>query len=394
MLFPTDLAIRTHLKTLRQLNLFSCLISAAFILLSFSQTALADDDKSSPPPQLKLCWQILNLELTAVQPAAQNERLFLAASGGKLMAVNSATGETLWRTELGGEIVGQMPVGKNLIYAASQIEASKDKQAAIVIRALSVETGLTVWQGELSSAAQFTLVLQGDFLVAASSGGGETNAILKIIALSADKGELRWTQTLATDLSTVLSTIDDTVVFATGDKVMHVLKISDGREIHRFAIPAQAREKIVFGKGLLFFGDKSGNVFAVAAADGKTSWTLRLGGAAQNILTAENGVLISSLDDFVYFQSVLSGKRIWRKRLASRPLGAILIGETAVLLVASGENSASVLELKKGNVLSKVTLGEQNVAVSAPFANRGYVSIPTAKGLLTYSPVSAACPAK
>ena len=402
MLFPSALTIGIDRKTPRRLTLINRFISVALILLWLTGNVLADENhSSSQPPQLKLCWQLPSLEPTIVQPASQNERLFVATFGGKLTAVNAATGEPLWRTELGGEIVGQMPVGKNLLYVASQIAAGQDRPAAIIIRALSIETGLTVWQGEISSAAQLALALQGDYLLAASGesgnatgGGAETNSHLKVIALSADKGELRWTQTLAADLSTALTTVDETLVFATADKVVHLLKIADGREIRRLTIPAPAREKIVWSRGLLLFGDKSGNVFAIDAADGKTSWTLRLGGAAQSILPTDKGVLISSLDDFVYFQNILSGKRIWRKRLASRPLGAVLLNDAAVLLAVTGQNSSIILDLKKGNVLSQVNLGAENVAVSAPFASRDYVSVPTAKGLLTFAPLSLACPAK
>jgi outer membrane protein assembly factor BamB len=391
MPYSLGAAFINQFKMLRRFNLINKVFFIALILLLHSVFVLASDDKSSPSPQWKLCWQLADTELTSVQLTAQNGRLFTVVPGGKLLALNSTTGETIWRTELGGEIVGNIPVNKNLVYVASQIAANKDKPALIIIRALSVETGLTVWQGELSETSQFTLVLQGDYLLAAS---GDSKGNTKVIALSADKGELRWTQILRAELASSLTAADDKVIFATGDKMLHVLKIANGQENHRFTLPYQARGKIVYSKGVLLFGDMSGNVSALDETDGHIMWTLRLGGAAQNILTTENGVLISSLDDFVYFQNILSGRRVWRKRLASRPLGAVLLSDGAVLLAASGENSSAILNLKKGNVLSQVQLGGENVAVASPIASNSFIFIPTVQGLLTFAPISTVCPAK
>ncbi|MEP6925719.1 MAG: PQQ-binding-like beta-propeller repeat protein [Pyrinomonadaceae bacterium] len=372
------------------INIISKTFLAILFLSIFSGVVLATDEKPSEP-QLKLCWQFPNSELTGILPTTQSDHIFLTATGGKLFALNLSNGATLWRTELGGEIVGQTQVNQNLVFAASQISATNDKPAFIIIRALSAETGLTVWQGELPAASQIALALHENYLLAAT---GELNGVDKIFALSAQTGELRWTQKQTAQLSTSLTIARGSLVFATNDKILHVLSIADGHESHHFSLPHPATEKIVFNNGVFLFGDQAGNVSAIRETDGKTSWELRLGGAAQNILTVSNGVVISSLDDFVYFHNISNGRRIWRKRLASRPVGAVLLSKEAVLLAATGETNSVVLSLKKGKLLSQIPLGGDNVAVASPFAANSFVFVPTSQGLLSFAPVSASCPTK
>lgn len=342
-------------------------------------------------PQLKLCWQFATSGLSAVKPVIQAERIFLPLADGSLLALHTSNGETLWRAELGGEITGQTVANGNYVYVVSQIAAAENKKNALVIRALSNSTGVTAWQGELPQASRISLALRDNILLAAVSDG---NSERKIIALSANNGELVWTQKLSANVSSPLIINGNTFYFATEDNVMRVHSVVDGNEARQFRLPHPANGTLTLTDGVLLISDTAGRVSAIRETNGKRLWKMQLGGAVQNILPTQSGVLFSSLDDFVYFHRLNSGGRIWRKRLSSRPLGAIRVDNETIVLTAIGENSGTVINLEKGKSVSQIPFGADKNAISAPLSAGQFVLILTTNGIVSFAPNAAVCPAK
>lgn len=374
----------------REIQSASSVIGLAFLILCLSPFSSAQEVKTESP-QLRPCWQFATAGLSAVKPVVQAEKIFLPLADGSLLALNTSNGETLWRTELGGEITGQIAANGNYVFIVSQIAAAENKKNALVIRALSNSTGVTAWQGELPQASRISLALRDNVLLAAVSDGGSER---KIIALSANNGELLWTQKLSANASSPLIINGNTFYFATEDNVMRVHSVVDGKEVRQFRLPHQANGTLTLAEGILLISDAAGRVSALREANGKRLWKMQLGGAVQNILPTQNRVLFSSLDDFVYFHRLNSGGRIWRKRLSSRPLGAIQIDNETIVLTAIGEDSGTVINLDKGKSVSQIPFGAEKNAVSAPLSSGQFVLVPTTNGIVTFAPNTAQCPAK
>lgn len=382
-------ALLNFLRLINQTKIAVVIRPAIFLFLS-TFFVFADETKIDLP-QWKQCWQFSATELGSLQPTAFQERIFLPLADGSLLALNSKNGETLWRAELGGEITGQLPVNGVSIFAASKIAATNEKQASVVIRALSLTTGLTIWQGEFLQASQISLAIHENSLLVSVRESAETS---KIIALSTKNGELLWSNKQTKDLVTPLKVVGNAVYFATTDKMLYALKIADGGEIRHFSLPHAAQGNIEAANGVLLFSDAAGKVFSVRESDGKVLWELRLGGAADSILPNGNGVLISSLDNFVYFHRLDKGKRIWRKRLSSRPLGASILNEQTALLTVSGENNAALINLKNGKIVGQLLLDSENTAVFPPLFSGEQIFIPILRGILSFAPANTNCPTK
>lgn len=358
------------------------------LLLSLYQSSPAQDKKAVADSSavIQQCWQFNTAEQISVKPTVHNEKVFLPLANGNLLALNSANGETLWRTELGGEIVGQITANGSTVFVPTQV--NKEKQNSIVIRALSAETGVTAWQGELPQTSGVRLALRENILLAFI---GEEQNQDKIIALSTGSGELVWTQTISAKITTAPIINGNLFYFAAGDKTVRIHSVVDGKETRQIRLPQAANGNLLLTDNILFVSDAAGNLAALRETDGEKLWKLRVGGAIGQILPTPGGVLLSALDDFVYFHDLRNGKRYWRRRLASRPLGAGFAGDGAVLLTVSGETNGIVLNLKKGKILNQIAFGANNTATFAPLNAKETVLISTSQGVAAYSPV---CPAK
>jgi outer membrane protein assembly factor BamB len=352
------------------------------LLLALCQFSHAQDKKAADSPIIiQQCWQFNTTEQISVKPTVLNDKVFLPLANGNLLALNTATGETLWRTELGGEIVGQMTANDNTVFVPTQV--SKEKQNSVVIRALSAETGVTAWQGELPQTSGVRLALRENILLALVN---DENNQVKIIALSTNNGELIWTQTISAKITTALLVNGNTVYFAAEDKTVRVHSVVDGKETRQIRLPQAANGSLILAENILFVSDAAGNLTALREPDGEKLWKLRVGGAIGQILPTPGGVLLSALDDFVYFHDLRNGKRYWRRRLASRPLGAGFAGKDAVLLTVSGETNGIVLNLKKGKILNQIAFGANNSATFAPLNSKETVLVSTTQGIAAYSP--------
>lgn len=361
-----------------------CLQLLAIIFLSLSLYEISfGQDKKVPLQQLQLCWQFGSTEQTAVKPAVAAGKLLLPLAGGNLLALNSETGENLWRTELGGEIVGQIIAGENNIFVPTQI--SGEKQNSIVIRALSAATGVTAWQGELPQTSEVWLALRENILLATTISQEKSES--KLVALSAGNGELVWTQNISAKVTTLPVIIGNNVYVALDDKTIRIHSIVNGTEQRRIDLRQEASGNLTIADNISIISDRAGNVAALRLSDGETLWRLRVGAAVQQSLITPSGVLLSSLDDFIYLHDLKTGKRRWRRRLAGRPLGAAATPiDNSVLLTVTGETGGTIVNLKKGKILNQISFGANNTVLFAPLRVKENIVVITASGASAYSP--------
>lgn len=339
----------------------------------------------------ELCWQNSEVETASTSLAAAPDKIFVPENNGSLLALDAATGAVLWRAELGGEIAGQISVNSESVFVVTRFNrdaAQKPEQPFAAVRALSIATGVTAWRVELPDAATANAILAANVLtVQVKSGGGG-----RITALSPATGKQLWTQTTAQP-TTFLTALKDRIYFGTDDKKLYSFLSADGSGSKIFALPL-APNQITAHENSLYLSDAAGNVAAIRADDGKKLWKLRLGAALQQILIMRDGVLLASLDNFIYFHRATNGKRIWRKRTANRPIGAIRADDENFAVVATGEHNLILLNTKQGDFVAQMPLRENGFAVAAPLLADGRLIVATDNGILAFAAQPADCLAK
>lgn len=334
------------------------------------------------------CWSNSIVETTAISFVVKNEKLILPQPNGVLTALNAVDGATLWRSDLGGEITAQIVANRESVFVATI--AVVNGETSSVLRAISLETGVTVWQAPFDKTSLARLTLAENSILAVLAGA-DTVKNQELTALNVANGERIWTKPTAA--ISALKSFGDKVYYAAADNRLHILAARDGGEIKQFRLPHAATELVVNNSEKLLISDQTGNLSALREADGKKLWKLRLGGAVQQILLVGDQVLISSLDDFVYLHAVKNGRRRWRKRLASRPLGAVLIENKAALIIVVGASENLFLNLETGAPIGQLIFPDQSFAAVLPIFENHRLSVNTSAGVSGWRSAAANCAA-
>ena len=73
--------------------------------------------------------------------------------------------------------------------------------------------------------------------------------------------------------------------------------------------------------GVVYFGSADGYVYAVSEADGRQRWRRRTGAGVQTVAATRSGLIVASLDNFVYLLSFRSGDRLMEKTACGETRG-------------------------------------------------------------------------
>jgi len=146
---------------------------------------------------------------------------------------------------------------------------------------------------------------------------------------------------------------------------------------------------IAIKDNMAYFGSGDGNVYAFDEIRSKVRWQRRTGAAVQAVTLVENGVLASSLDNFVYLLSLNKGALIWRQQLPGRISSRPVTAADGALFTPFSTDTAIVLNLRDGKPANRLSLGEENSSAAAPISTSHLVLITTPHALLAFAaPVS------
>lgn len=363
---------------------------AAFLLLVLTlglSPAAKADEPSLKSETLQPCWRYATDNPFSSSPLSYRETLYLPQTDGTFLALDTVDGETLWRANLGGTIEKNISANDKAVFVASQI--TTDSQAArVIVRALSRDTGITLWQIEFGNAQRAALAQSDNHLIVALRENGSQT---RIISLSIENGTLVWEQKLSATLLIAPLIGKNEIFAATVDNALHKLKTTDGALIARFKLPFSVSQ-IVLETGVLLISDATGKIAAVRETDGKVLWKTRFGGAVQSLTIIQKNVLIASLDNFIYFHQIAKGKRLWRRRLNGRPLGASRLENGKLLLTVTGENKGTVISAADGKIENQLIFGTDETALAAPLKIGSRIIIFTNKGIAAFVQNPLDCP--
>jgi outer membrane protein assembly factor BamB len=341
-------------------------------------------------PTFKNCWQFASEKATEFAPVAAENKIFVALSDSSVAALDAATGNLLWNAPLGGEIAAAPQTVKALLVVASRVVEDENNESETIVRAVSQSTGVTIWQKKFPNADKISLVVnQNSFFVRLSQKSGGS-----LFSLNPETGAANWMKTFNTNFASELIASENYLYFVSADSNLQAFRKSDGNLHKQFSIKrpgAVAISKLVVAGGKLIYGDEAGTITVIEESDGNTKWSLRSGGAIQDILPTPQGIVVSSLDNFVYLHNAETGKRRWRRRLVGRPISVSQLSPDALLLLSNGDGNFAVLRLKNGKYLAQNTLGADNYAVAAPFLSTGRLFISTFKGIQAFVEPNITC---
>lgn len=285
----------------------------------------------------------------AAGPAAlaQGLAVFTEGSGDEAaaVAVSLDDGEEAWRASIDGTAPGGVTVADGSAYLGTN---------GGTVYALDVEDGDERWTagtGERESEAggpedvgSTPAVSGGAVVVTAEDRAERTGAVY---ALDSTSGERRWLFRPEGNVAgfSSPSISGDAVVVGGGDARAHALDLQDGAELWtaRARAPFGNRHVPAAPEGEVLVADVLGHVYRLDPGTGEQRWMFRVPGfftggsvtlSGGAVLAGDDGGQVSALD-------LQRGVLVWKRTVGRRPVGAIPVdGERAYVAARSGRVEA------------------------------------------------------
>lgn len=334
------------------------------------------------------CWSYANNNIKEYKPASDNIlRLFLPIVEGKIEALNSNTGKRIWLSDVGGEIIAA-PLflrrfkEKEIVFVVSKtMEHSSDSKSSkfySTLRALSSDTGITLWQETLPFISKDYLLYGYQNSVVISGRDGN------IVSYDTLTGRLIWRIDSVKRFSAEPFVWEDKMIVGEADKLLTVISLDTGKILKRIEIGTSPLY-ITADNKRIYWGNERGEVFAVNFFNNRTTWKMRNGAAIADIKITNRGLLISSLDNFIYLVSADKGSRIWKRRFAGRIFPTPFIIDDYVLISAVGDSNVSVIDLRNGKKINQISLSVESYLTNSPILAGDILILSTLGSIFSFS---------
>jgi outer membrane protein assembly factor BamB len=336
---------------------------------------LASAQGSDRNPPSSPCWQY-KTDSTIADVVLNDSKIFIGKEGARVEALSGASGERLWSSELGGEIISNIVAADDSLFVVTR-SVSDDKNSKLSVRAISSETGITEWVAPIQGSDAAYLGLAGASVLAVVDDG-------TITSISSKDGSPNWARKISTRPAISPLITSGNVVFPADDKTMKILSSVDGKILSDFALTDNATS-VGIDENVLFWGDQRGNVYSYDLNDEKYHWKFKEGGRINSISLSDDGVITSSADNFVYFISKAYGKRKWKRRASNRVAGVVAWGPEYLLVLDITGEQASLISRENGRLLSEIPSPAGQPYTLLPKENDGGALLVSSHSISSYN---------
>jgi outer membrane protein assembly factor BamB len=331
---------------------------------------------------LTLRWRYetnLTLNLT---PAFDTESIYLPLAGGNIVALSAQTGQLRWRSEIGGELSASPTADDQRVYVAAEVGGEDPKNtgqrmATGTLRALGREGGVTQWMRTLAKPLRGSLTINSGRLFAGGSDG-------RVYSFETSTGEARWGYQYSSAIECPPIVANGHLYIGAEDGSLLALDANSGKLLWRFRTKGPIRGAVATAADLIYFGSGDGYVYAINATDGKLRWKTRTGAAVQAVTRVHDGLLVASLDNFVYLYSV-NGTRVWKRQLSGRIASQPFTTKDGALFTPLSSSAAVVLDLSDGKPLNSLPTEDELTSAASPIGVGDAVFLTTQRGLLAFA---------
>ena len=355
---------------------FCCLVF--FLAIVANGFAGVTDDPLTLSQPLTLAWRYQTDHTTDFTPASDANSVFVPLAGGTIVALNAADGKLRWKAEVGGDFSAAPFADDRSVYVATSYAGPDEKHLRGTLRAISKETGVTLWMRTLPAPLSGGLIADSVALFAGSADG-------HLYAIDKRTGLVLWSNQYAEEFSAHPTLAGEFVYFGSNDGTVRALDTKHGQVSWEYKTRGAIRGPIAVNGNVAYFGSDDGNVYAFSEIRSKLLWHRRTGAAVQAVAAIENGVLAASLDNFAYLLTLNKGALIWRRQLPGRISSRPITASDGALFTPFSTDSAIVLNLRDGKPANTLALGEENSSAAAPISIHNLVVITTPHGLLAFA---------
>lgn len=355
----------------------------ALILIPFSSRAIEGHFSLSLP--LKIRWEFETDRTINLTPATEGNTVYLPLTAGRLLSLNVPDGRLLWKEEMGGEFSAAPLADEGRVYVASESGTTEGRhlpRAKGAIRALANKSGVTLWMRTLQSPLRGSLASNQTTLFGGAADG-------RVYAFRKTTGEIVWSTQLDTTLAAHPVVNNGRLYIGGGNGVLYTLDQETGKAAWRYRTQGAIRGPVSVAEQTVFFGSADSRVYALREFDGRLRWRSRTGAEVQAVTHTPRGLIVASLDNFVYLLSTRRGDRLWKRQLAGRIASQPLVTEEGALLTPLSGDAGVVLDLRDGKFMNNLPVGEGNNTAASPVLAGRRLLLTTRRGLIAYAPSDA-----
>jgi outer membrane protein assembly factor BamB len=329
---------------------------------------------------LTIRWQYDSDRTLNLTPATDGERIYLPLAEGILVSLRATDGQLFWKTEIGGELSSSPIADERAVYIASKQGGTpgKEPRALGAIRALGREAGVTLWMRTFQFPMQGGLAVNQTSLFGAGSDG-------RVYALDKQTGKFIWVTQHFSPFASRPAISGSRLYIGNDDGTLFSLDQATGKQLWRYRTRGAVRGRVAVAEGMVYFGSADGFVYAVDEMNGRLRWKARTGAGVQAVVSVPGGLLVASLDNFVYLLSLNRGDRLWKRQLAGRLAAEPLTAPDGALFTPLSGDTGIVLDLRDGKQLNSLPIGEDNSTTASPIIAGNILFVTTRHGLLAFS---------
>ena len=372
----------THKTSLRSwIRVFSIAI-ALLAFLTFATTG-ADLADTSETNFFNKCWDYKLVPNLSVEMEADQTTVFVPDIENSLHAIDLSTGNKIWSSEVGGNVISNILVVKeSIVFATNSPNGLPASAGKTVVRAVSRQTGITLWQADVAASQRIWLGAVNGNAVALGSNGWASS-------FTSSDGKIVWTSELGLGVTT--DPIFHETNLRVGTKTNEVVDIDGQSGKVRKVWKSENVPTAILNdaSGRLLVGDDRGNLTAVSA-DGDRLWNFRNGAQISSVIEYDSEYVVASYDNFIYKLS-RGGNVEWKRRLPGRVNSRVaVLGDTAVIAIV-GSGTVYGVNLKNGKILNRIESGDEVSATVASNRERTGFVMAGPTGLSYYA---SKCPSK
>ena len=309
----------------------------------------------------------------ALQPASDGNRIYAASRDGNVVALDPASGKTIWRSELEMELSAGPGVGEDLVI----VGAAKGD-----VIALNADSGEEMWRTNLRGETLARPVIENDTVMVLTIDN-------RLRALSAFDGSSRWiieqsTPDLTMRGSAPPITVGTTVIAGFDNGRLVAVNIASGDRVWESLLsPPTGRsdlERLADIDGLIsavgadiYAVGYQGNLAAIASESGQVMWSRDVSSYAgvsadwNNLYTVdEEGVVIALVRR--------NGDESWRQNSLLRREPTVPVSYMSTVVVGDLEGYLHFFSNFDGDPVARVRAGSNAISVEpVVVANRLFV---------------------
>ncbi len=269
-------------------------------------------------------------------PIMADGKVFAADADGRVIALDLATGKSLWKLELENGFMASPSFKDGVLFVGDYNG---------VLRALDAATGQEKWQFAAELEIDGSPNFFGDTVLFTSQSG-------VLYALDLANGALRWKYETGDQLQCGATLAEDRTFLGGCDGYLHVIDVKTGQPVREplpIDSPTGSTPSVADGK--IFVPTYAGEILAFQHPTNELAWRFKdekLSSEFKNSVAVSQGLLVaSSRNRRVFAIDTQSGQVKWehtlRKRSDSSP---VIAGQRVVVAAADGR--IVLLDLQSG----------------------------------------------